>query len=405
MFFRFCVGDVATQLGSAVMIVLIPLVAVTHLDASEFEVGLLSACERLPFLLFSLMAGVSADQKERRALLLCASFIRCLLLWGLMLLAIGGSLSITAMAGMVFLIGTANVYFEVTYWTYVPALLPAQQLARGNGALAAIAGASEFAGPALGGLLLKWLSVAGAFFVNGVPFLLGWVAMLALPKYQMKHSPSQGSASSLTKIRQGFHTLIYRPILRRLVIIATLWNMLASAATPQIVVYLTQGVGITTERVGMVLGIQGLGGLLGAVLAGRLEERLGTGRAILLSGISYGLFNLLMTLIDQASTSHQMMIGGCLFFAGLSSSVGVVNTLSLRQRACPPELLGRVNASFRFLTWGIMPPAALFGGLISQFSGSRVFIALAGLAGIILLLLGWRKSRMLLEGQQASASK
>ncbi|MDT3249674.1 MFS transporter [Serratia sp. root2] len=394
-FVRFCMGDIATQLGTAIVIIVIPLIAITFLDATPFEIGLLAASERLPFIIFSLIAGVSADKWERRSILFCANFLRVVLLLIIMFIVWSGALSVMTLAAMVFIVGAANVYFEVAYWTYIPALVPGRLIAKGNGALAAIAGAAELVGPAVGGMLLKIAGIPGALLLNSLLFLVGSGMILTVPKN--KPAPPEGAApSSLSQIKLGIHTLFHSPPLRRLVIIGAVWNIFACAATPQIMVYLTRTLGLATTQVGLILGLQGLGGLIGALCAGKASERLGHGRSIMVGGVIYSLFTLAICTVTQAAPQDQLLLGAFLFCAGWGSSIGVVNIISLRQLVSPEYLLGRINASFRFITWGIMPPAALLGGALSQLINSRFVIISACLLGLAFILCSYRKSTALL---------
>ncbi|MFB4361301.1 MFS transporter [Pantoea sp. BS_8] len=398
-FARFYCGDVATQLGSAITFIVVPLIAVAVLHATPFDVGLIAACARAPFMLFTLLAGVTADRRERRAILLVTNMVRFSMLFALTLIAWSGHLSIPFLLLGVFIVGCANVYFEVAYWSYLPSLVPLHLIARASGALAAIAGAGELLGPALGGILIKLTSASGTLLLNALLFLAGSSLLLGLPKNHQASSEKQRS-SSLIQIKEGMTTLFRHPALRRLTIIGAAWNLFACTATPQLVVYLSRDVGLDASSVGLVLASQGMGGLIGALCASLISDRWGAGRAILLGGIVYGLFSLAICLPDLFPRHMHYLDAVFLFFAGWGSSVGVVNILSMRQRVCPSPLLGRVNASFRFITWGIMPACALLGGALSQFFGSHAVIMGACIGGLLSILLSFKSGVAILRQEQ-----
>lgn len=400
LFLRFYCGDVATQLGSAITFIVVPLIAVAVLHATPFEVGLIAACARAPFMLLTLWAGVTADQRERRGILLFANMVRFGVLLALMLIAWHGELSITFLLLGVFIVGCANVYFEVAYWSYLPSLVPLHLISRASGALAAISGAGELIGPALGGLLIKLTSAPGTLLLNALLFLAGSATLLGLPKNRLARSEAQ-PLSSIAQIKEGMTMLFTLPALRCLTVIGAVWNFFACSATPQLVVYLSRDVRLDATAVGMVLAFQGLGGLVGALCASKVSDKWGAGRAILLGGIVYGLFSMAICL-PAFSTHMQYVDAAFLFLAGWGSSVGVVNILSMRQRVCPGPLLGRVNASFRFITWGIMPACALLGGALSQLFGSHTVILAACAGGLIAILLSF-KSVVIILGQESKA--
>ena len=399
-FVRFYCGDVATQLASAITFMVMPLIAVALLEATPFEVGMIAACARAPFMLFTLLAGVTVDRRERRSILLAANMVRFGVLLALALTAWRGELSVPWVLLGVFIVGCANVYFEVAYWSYLPGLVPLPLIARASGALAAIAGAGELIGPALGGTMIATYGAYGTLLFNALLLLAGSGLLLGLPVDRPVQS-TRVKTSSLGQIKEGMVTLFREPVLRRLVIIGTAWNLFACTATPQLVVYLSSDVGLNASAVGLVLAAQGSGGLIGALCASRAGERWGPGRAILLGGVVYGLFSLAVCFPDLLPLPVDYCAAAFLFLAGWGSSVGVVNILSLRQRACPGPLLGRVNASFRFITWGIMPACALLGGLLSQRFGSHATIVAACAGGLISIMLSFRSGVRLLANPPA----
>lgn len=388
-FVRFYCGDVATQLASAIAFIVVPLIAVTLLSATPFEVGLIAACARAPFMLFTLLAGVAVDRRERRSILLIANMVRFAVLLTLAVTAWRGELSVTLLLLGVFIVGCANVYFEVAYWSYLPGVVPPSLISRASGALAAIAGAGELIGPAVGGAMINTSGACGTLLLNALLFLAGSYLLLGLPASRPAQV-EEGRPSGLAQIKEGLVTLFREPVLRRLVIIGTAWNLFACTATPQLVVYLSSGVGLDASAVGLVLAAQGFGGLVGALCAGSVGEKWGAGGAIFLGGIVYGLFSLAICFPSLLPLPVAYCMTAFLFLAGWGSSVGVVNILSLRQRACPGPLLGRVNASFRFITWGIMPACALLGGLLSQRFGSHAVIMGTCAGGVVAIMLSFR---------------
>ncbi len=401
-FVRFYCGDVATQLASAITFIVVPLIAVALLGATPFEVGLIAACARAPFMLFTLLAGVTVDRRERRSILLIANMARFGVLLTLAVIAWRGELNVSFLLLGVFVVGCANVYFEVAYWSYLPRLVPLSLISRASGALAAIAGAGELIGPALGGTMINTTGACGTLLLNALLFLAGSCLLLGLPANRPVQS-REATQSSLAQIKEGITTLFSAPVLRRLVIIGTAWNLFACTATPQLVVYLSSDVGLDASAVGLVLAAQGFGGLIGALWASKVGEKWGPGRAILLGGAVYGLFSLAVCFPSLLPLPVDDCAAAFLFLAGWGSSVGVVNMLSLRQRACPGPLLGRVNASFRFITWGIMPACALLGGLLSQRFGSHAVIMGACAGGLVAIMLSFRSSiRMLAEPHDAT---
>ena len=152
-FVRLWVGETISQFGTQISLLAVPLVAVTLLQASPFEVALLGTIEFLPFILFSLPAGAWVDRLRRRPILIAGNIGRAAMLATVPIAYALGVLTMGQMYVVGFVVGTLTVFFDVAYQSYLPSLVERDQLVDGNGKLEASRTVAQSAGPATRGRL------------------------------------------------------------------------------------------------------------------------------------------------------------------------------------------------------------------------------------------------------------
>jgi predicted MFS family arabinose efflux permease len=177
------------------------------------------------------------------------------------------------------------------------------------------------------------------------------------------------------------------PYLRSLTIYGAVANLAYTGNLALVIVFLVRVVALGPAAVGLLMATGGIGGMLGALVAGRLTRRLGTARTLLTSALGTGLFGLLIPLTGTGPRAAYYVIGGAVVAAGIV--VGNIIVGSFRQAYCPPEMLGRVAASMRFLAFGAIPLGALLAGGLGTALGVRnalwVILTIYALSGTLLL--------------------
>src|SRR5262249_27019199 len=163
-------GQTISELGSEVSTVALPLIALTTLQATTSQMGLLSALSRLPFLLY-VFAGVWVDRTRRRPVLIGSDVARAVLLLALPAAALAGVLSFAVLGAVVFLVMLLTVWFDTAYQSYLPSLVERSQLLDGNARLQSSKAAAQVAGPSLGGLAVQVLTAPIASLLDALSFL------------------------------------------------------------------------------------------------------------------------------------------------------------------------------------------------------------------------------------------
>src|SRR5689334_5487265 len=174
-FRRLWLADAVSQLGTRMTFLSAPLVAVLYLNASTFQVALVRTCETLGWLLFGLLAGAWVDRLRCRPVLLTTDFGRAALMFSIPVAALLGALTLWQLYAVMFLVGILTVFFEVAHQTYLPRLLPADQLVPANAKLAANASVAALAGASAGGYLVQLLTAPFVFVIDALSFV--WSAL------------------------------------------------------------------------------------------------------------------------------------------------------------------------------------------------------------------------------------
>lgn len=352
-------------------------------------VALVTVFQRLPWLVFSLPAGVITDRYERRKLMVGANIARAVLTVGVALMVLDqqGTLPgpdelddaatvvpTNVMLYMVVLVatlflGTAEVLYDNTAQTIMPSLVDEDQLEKANGRMwSSEQVANTVAGPAAGAALLAF-AFAAPFFVDALTFALSALLIFLLPRpAAATHTPTEHKPWK-TELVEGFRWLWNHELLRPLAITLGLLNGLGMVAGATLVLF-AQEVLLTSPTEFAILSTGGaVGGIVGGWTASSVSQRLGSGPSLWTTLIVGGLTSIV---IGFASWWPLVWI-----MFTISMYVAVlwnVITVSLRQTIIPDRLLGRVNSVYRFFAWGSIPIGALIGGaiiLVGEQSTSR----------------------------------
>jgi predicted MFS family arabinose efflux permease len=382
-FRRLWAAETASQLGTQVTQLALPVVAVTVLAATPLQMGVLTALETAAFLLIGLPAGAWVDRWRRKRVLVTADLVRAVVLATLPVAYLLGALDLGQLFVAAALTGTATVFFDVAYQSYLPTLVDRHQLVEGNGKLEASRAVAQVAGPGLTGVLLRVLGAPLLLFVDAVSFLMSaaFLGSIAQPDVV----PDRTARRPLrTEIAEGLGFVVRHPLLRRIVACTGISNLFGSMNSALLVLFVIRELGLSESTLGLVFSVGAVGGLLGAASAAWFARRVGEGRAIPVSAVAYSAAAALMPLAAVGAPVVLLVTGWFL----LSWAVVVYNVVqvSFRQRLCPPGLLGRMNASVRFIVFGTMPLGGLLGGVLGEWLGVLPALWLAVGGGLLACL-------------------
>lgn len=373
-----------SEFGVRVSRLAFPLLAVTTLDASPFEVGLVATFSTAPFLLVGLFAGVHVDRVRRRSILVLTNLARALLLAAVPVVWLTGALAIGHLYLVAFLVGVCNVYFETAHYAYVPHLIGRADLVEGNSKIESVRATAQVAGPAIAGNLIKLLGAPVALLVDALALTTSAALITRIRKREPDPKPRRGTGL-LREMVDGLRFVLTHRLLRALVACTGTFNLFFAAYNAMLIVYLERVLGLHAGEIGVALSIAGVGGLVGALVARRLSGWLGQGPSIWLSAAVAPPFALLFPLLAApgwrvwaAAAAWAVVMAGIVVYN--------VNQVSLRQAVTPDDLLGRMSATIRTLVWGLLTFGALGGGILGDLVGVRLTLTLCG-AGLCVAFL------------------
>ena len=375
-------ASAGSNLADGVFWIALPLLAIRLTDSPALIAGVTIA-SRLPWLLFSLVAGALADRLDRRRTMILVDLFRGGLLGALALATFAGVASLPLLYAVAFALGVAETLFDTSAQSIMPNVVPPERLSVANGRLYAVElTMNQFVGPPIGGFLAAG-GVALAFGTGAAAYVVAAVALLTIAG---SFRPArEGPPTRMHEdIAEGLRYLFGHRLLRVLAVMVGASNLASSAVFAVFVLYAVRPgpLGLDEVGFGLLTTALAVGSLVGSFIVEPLERRLGRANLLAVSMLGFG-----APMMLPAFTTNVVVIGVAWIIGGAIGIGWNVVTVSLRQRIVPDRLLGRVNASYRLLAWGTMPVGAALGGLVGETFGLRaVFLVFGGLS--LLLLLG-----------------
>ncbi|WP_405650950.1 MFS transporter [Streptomyces sp. NBC_00019] len=364
-----------SQLGTNVSYVAVPLLAVTALDAGPGQVGALATLSTLAFLLLGLPAGAWVDRMRHRRVLIAADLARAVLYASVPLAWWTDTLTLGQLYAVVLLNGAATVFFDVASQSTLPLLVGREALVPANAALVGLQAVGNVAGRGAGGALVQFLTAPVAVVCAAVTYL---ASALQLTMIRGAESPRGRNRKTTLKaeIAEGLRHVFGNPELRALALTAALINLGMQVVNTMLPILFVRELGLPASALGLFWAAGGLGLLLGARCARPLAARLGHGRTLGVVGAILAPAALLVPLIDRGPWLWIAGLGWTLvlFKTGTDNVLGV----SLRQRMTSDELLGRMNATYRFVLTGALAIGAAVSGVLGELVGVRATLWVGG---------------------------
>jgi predicted MFS family arabinose efflux permease len=372
---RLSFANLAANGAEQLAMAAIPLMAALTLGATAESMGALSAVQTLPFLLFSLFAGIWADRLPRHLLMAGSEAGRALLLVLVPLLAFAGWLDLVSLALLGFALSACTVMFNVAAQAYLPAIVTRDGLPAANAKIEFTRAAAVFLGPGIAGAIAGWTSPAWALAVSAITSM---VAVLLLLTPGMRRDVATTERPALA---EGVVVVWRHPLLRAIAACAMAWNFSWFVLMAVFVLFAVNTLGLTPAQVGIALGAQGLGMLLAALAAPMIHARLRLGVMIILGPATslFAAFAMGAATMTAGNTAFALLMSGFFLF-GFGPMLWTIGQTSLRQAIVPLRLIGRVSAIQQVATLGMRPLGALVGGAVGERFGleAAIWLAVAG---------------------------
>ncbi len=413
-YWRLWSATAISNLGDGISLIAYPWLA-SAITRDPFLIALAGLVGRLPWLLFTLPAGVITDRVERRKIIVSMDLLRGLLTIAVAVIVWRASSSLPDLDALTkeqiatnwplyfviliasLLYGMAEVLRDNAAQTFMPQIVAKEKLEVANGRIwSAEYVTNSFVGPPLGSFLIG-IAIFIPFFVDAATFLVAVILIagirVTVPSPESSSPPpaEKRPVRMRAEIKEGFLWLWRHELLRPMAIILGLLNFLATTSTALFILF-AQEILQTSVFIFAILGTSAaIGGTIGGLLAPKISARLGSGGTLALALITFPTVSLIIGL-----TSYWPLVWFLTAFSTIMAVTWNVITVSLRQSIIPDHLLGRVNSVYRFFAWGSMPLGMLTAGLIVDLAGEftsrawslRTPYLFAALGGYLLYLYG-----------------
>ncbi|MFV1971806.1 MAG: MFS transporter [Acidimicrobiia bacterium] len=374
-------ASVASNLGDGVAAIAYPWLA-SAVTRNAALIALIAIAQRIPWLIFTLPAGVITDRVDRRKIMSATSVFRTVLTLGVAAVvylnqdvlpspgdvasgSIGEPNTVVYITLLVsaLLFGFAEVLYDNAAQTILPAIVEPEGLEKANGRLwGAEMVMNQFVGPPLGSVLIG-VAFAVPFFFDAGTFAIAAALIFALSGvFKVDRPDQQGEGERpgfWDEIKEGVKWLWAHPLLRPMAIILGFLNGLFAVTAATFVLFAQEVLNVTTTIFAVLMMAGAAGGVIGSVLAPKISERLGSGTSLFVTLLTMPAATLVIGITSSWALASVMF-----FVTAFTGVLWNVITVSLRQTIIPDRLLGRVNSVYRFFAWGMMPIGLAIGGLL-----------------------------------------
>jgi MFS family permease len=359
----------------------VPLLAISVLRSGSFQVAALSAAASLPVLLVGLPAGALADRVRRRPLMIICA-LGCAAAMGSIPLADGlGHLTLAQLYVVVFVVGGLAVAFDAAAGAVPPLLVDDDRLVDANGKLNVARGLAELAGPSAGGVLVGLVGAARAVTADAFSYVFSAVtialmrlrephrieARFTTPELETGTGPEQRFRD---EVADGVRIVVRQPLLRTIAVAGGVTTFLLAGVSSLWLLYVVKTLHWSVRAAGLVYGLSLIGGVLGGALAQRVIARAGVGRAVIGGSLLSAPLETVTPLAPHGLAGQWLVATAftALTCAGMIAQTAIT---TVRQLACPIDMLGRVTATNRFLTQGLRFLGPLGAGAVATLWGLR----------------------------------
>jgi MFS family permease len=372
-----------THFGGQITFLALPLTAALVLNASPFEVGVLTALEALPYPILGLFAGVLVDRARKLPIIVAADIGRGVALLAVPVCAWMGWLNMPVLYVVGFLIGAMTVLGWPAYQVFMTERVGRENLVEANAKIGVADSAAQLVGPGLAGALIQWLTAPFAILFDAISFFVSAAMLKGIPP-SASDVPKAAAVSVRAEIVEGLRVIWHNRTLRALVWSIALWQVFRHAFIAIVVLFGARELGFSAGHVGALFMMAGVGSLGAAALTGRLNTRFGMGPTMLGGIAGTGIAWIVMGSATGPYWLASALFGVGLFLLDLAAMIFFINYLSLRQAVTPDRLLGRVTATMICLTVATAPLGGLAGGWIGEHVGLRAAMMFAGIGALLL---------------------
>ena len=376
-----------SSLGGQVTMLALPLTAAVLLHATPTQMGWLTAMEILPFVLFSLPAGVWLDRVRKLPVYIGGEFLLALIVAGVPLAWKLDWLSIPWMYVSAFLLGTIFTTAGTAAQIVLTQVVARERLVEAHAKNALANSGAEVAGPAFAGALIKLVGAPLALLTDALALLASTWILRGIVIFEER--PRRADAHFLRDLWQGLRFVARNRLLVNLALAVGGLQIFQKAAMVVQILYATRVLGLSEQAVGLSYMGMGAGTVLASVYGHRISRRIGPGPCMVL-GFAACSVGWLLLAIAPANAWGVAAFALMLMLFSIGVVLVFINFLAMRQAVTPEPLLGRMTSTMRWLILIPAVPGALLGGWLGDHLGLRAALLFAGVGALLLAALAWR---------------
>ena len=376
-----------SSFGNQVMMLALPLTAAVLLQATPTQMGLLTAIELSPFLIFSLPSGVWLDRVRKLPVYVVGESLVALCAVSVPAAWWMGWLSMAWLYSIGFVIGLVHTVAGTAAQIVLTQVVARDRLVEAHAKNALATSGAEVVGPGLAGGLIKVFGAPLALLVNAVLLLGSALILRGIPIHERRDA--RPDAHFWRDLLTGVRFVVGNRLLVTLAVLMGVWQMCHYAAMVVQILFATRTLGLSEQAVGLCYMGMGFGTITGSVYGRRISHRIGPGPCLVTGYLITGTGWCILALAPASAWGVAAFALMLMMFT--TGAVFIfINFLALRQAVTPEPLLGRMTATMRWLTLLAAGPGALIGGWLGETAGLRAALGFAGGVTLLLVLVAWR---------------
>lgn len=391
---RMWVSIFFSNLGGQITMLALPLTAVFLLDATPTQMGLLTAMEIAPFVLFSLPGGVVLDRMQKLPIYIAGEIFMGLALLSIPLAWALDMLNMPLMYGVSFALGTVYTIAGSASQIVLTQLVGRDKLVQAYSQNAIAGSMAEVLGPGMAGLLIRVFSAPLALVMDAL-LLIGSVLMLRGIHIHEEVAPraSWKDRSFKAELLKGLAFVRSQKMLLEMAATVGAWQFFAQLALSVQIIFAVKDLGLDETLVSMSFVTLGIGSVLGGMAGPKISQRIGPGPALIV-GVSITSLGWLGLLAFEGVLPSIVLFSWMLVCFSWGATLLFVNFLSLRQSFTPTDLLGRMTTTMRWLILLPAGPGAILGGWMAEHWGMRSSLLAAGVGTLCVALVAWLRPHL-----------
>jgi MFS family permease len=375
-----------SSFGGQVTMLALPLTAAVLLHASPTQMGLLTAMEIIPFVLFSLPSGVWLDRVRKLPVYVLGETALAFIVASVPFAWWMGWLSMPWMYVVGFVIGTVYTTAGTAAQIVLTRVVARERLVEAHAKNALATSGAEVAGPGLAGALIKIVGAPLALLVDAGLLIISATILRGITIHEERKPAAQ--AHFWRDLRAGVNFVRRQKLLVSLASVVGIWQMCHHAAIVVQILFATRTLGLSEQAVGLSYMGMGLGTIVASVFGNRISRHIGPGPCLVI-GFAVCAAGWLLLAVAPANAYGVAAFAAMLLCFSAGAVLIFINFLALRQAVTPEPLLGRMTSTMRWLILIPAGPGALLGGWLGEHIGLRAALGFAGGTATLLALVAW----------------